>query len=32
MSLSVNVEKVYDWKNYCYINMNDEKTGEEYSE
>ena len=32
MSLSVNVEKVYDWKNYCYINMKDEKTGEEYSE
>jgi len=32
MSLSIDVEKVYDWKNYCYINMKDEKTGEEYSE
>ena len=32
MSLSVDVQKVYDWKNYCYINAKDEKTGEEYSE
>jgi len=32
MSLSIDVEKVYDWKNYCYINTKDEKTGEEYSE
>ena len=32
MSLSVDVEKVYDWKNYCYIKVRDEKTGEEYSE
>ena len=32
MSLSIDVAKVYDWKNYCYINAKDEKTGEEYSE
>ena len=32
MSLSIDVAKVYDWKNYCYIKMQDEKTGEEYSE
>ena len=32
MSLSVNVEKVYDWKNYCYVKVQDEKTGEEYDE
>ena len=32
MSLSIDVEKVYDWKNYCYITMHDEDTGEEYSE
>ena len=32
MALSVNVEKVYDWKNYCYINIKDEKTGEKYAE
>ena len=32
MSLSIDVKKVYDWKNYCYIDMKDEKTGEEYSE
>ena len=27
MSLSIDVQKVYDWKNYCYINTKDEKTG-----
>ena len=32
MSLSVDVEKVYDWKNYCYIKVQDKDTGEEYSE
>mgnify|MGYP001487426869 FL=1 len=32
MSLSVDVQKVYDWKNYCYVKAQDEKTGEEYDE
>ena len=32
MSLSIDVEKVYDWKNYCYIKVQDEKTGKEYDE
>ena len=32
MSLSIDVAKVYDWKNYCYIKVQDETTGEEYSE
>ena len=32
MSLRVDVEKVYDWKNYCYVTKHDEDTGEEYSE
>ena len=32
MSLSIDVAKVYDWKNYCYIKVQDEKTGEEYDE
>ena len=32
MSLSVDVEKVYDWKNYCYIKVQDKDTGEEYDE
>ena len=32
MSLSIDVAKVYDWKNYCYIKVQDEKTGEEYNE
>ena len=32
MSLSIDVEKVYDWKNYCYIKVQDKDTGEEYSE
>ena len=32
MSLSIDVAKVYDWKNYCYIKVQDETTGEEYDE
>ena len=32
MSLVIDVAKVYDWKNYCYIKTQDEKTGEEYDE
>ena len=32
MSLSVNLEKIYDWQNYCYVKVQDEKTGEEYDE
>ena len=32
MSLSIDVEKIYDWKNYCYVKVQDEKTGEEYDE
>tara|TARA_B100000424_G_C22839410_1_gene448011 strand:- start:453 stop:818 length:366 start_codon:yes stop_codon:yes gene_type:complete len=32
MSLIIDVAKVYDWKNYCYIKAQDEKTGEEYDE
>ena len=32
MSLTIDVAKVYDWKNYCYIKAQDEKTGEEYDE
>ena len=32
MSLSIDVAKVYDWKNYCSIKVQDETTGEEYDE
>ena len=32
MSLSIDVKKVDDWKNYCYIKVRDEKTGEKYDE
>jgi len=32
MSLTIDVAKVYDWKNYCYTKVKDEKTGEEYDE
>ena len=32
MSLSIDVKKVDDWKNYCYVKVQDEKTGEEYDE
>ena len=32
MSLSIDVAKVYDWKNYCYIKVQDKDTGEEYDE
>ena len=32
MSLSIDVEKIYDWANYCYVTKHDEDTGEEYSE
>ena len=32
MSLSIDVKKVDDWKNYCYIKVQDEKTGKEYDE
>ena len=32
MSLTVDVEKIYDWANYCYVTKHDEDTGEEYSE
>jgi len=32
MSLSIDVKKIDDWKNYCYIKVRDEKTGEKYDE
>ena len=32
MSLSIDVGNVHNWKNYCYIKVQDEKTGEEYDE